>query len=106
MLASGSVDETIILWNVKNYQRIGALSGNRAPIEGLVFSPNGKTLASISIDITLWDANEQLWVVASCQRAGRNFTRNEWKIYFPNDAYRPTCLNFPVEPAVTPTETP
>ena len=105
-LASGSLDQTIILWDVKNHQRIGSFSGYPAPIESLVFSQDGNTLASSSIDITLWDANEQLWAVASCQRAGRNFTRNEWNIYFPNEAYRPTCPNFPLEPAITPMETP
>ena len=106
-LASGSVDLVIILWDMKTYQPIGSLSGNPAPVQSLVFSPDGKTLASASsTDITLWDANEQLWANASCQRAGRNFTRNEWEIYFPSEEYRKTCPGFALEPAVTPTATP
>jgi WD40 repeat protein len=105
-LASGSVDQTIILWDVKTYQPIGSLSGNSAPIESIAFSPDSKTLASGSFDVILWDASEQLWVNASCQRAGRNFTRNEWDIYFPNESYRATCPEFPLEPAAILTGTP
>lgn len=106
-LASGSVDLTINLWDMKTYQLIGSLSGNPAPVQSLAFSPDGKTLASTrSADITLWDANEQLWAIASCQRAGRNFTQNEWEIYFSNEEYRKTCPEFPLEPTATPTGTP
>ena len=106
MLASGSIDQTIILWDMKTHQPIGSLSGNSAPIESVAFSPNSTTLASGSFDVILWDSSEQLWMNASCQRAGRNFTRNEWEIYFPNEEYRKTCPDFPLEPAATPMGTP
>jgi WD40 repeat protein len=105
-LASGSVDLSIILWDVKTHQPIGTLSGNSAPVQSVAFSPDSKTLASSSFAITLWDANEQLWANASCQRAGRNFTRNEWGLYFPGEEYRKTCPEFPLEPAATPTAPP
>jgi len=106
-LASGSVDLSIILWDMKTYQPIGSLSGNPAPVQSLAFSPDGKTLASTSsIDITLWDANEQLWVIAACQRARRNFTRNEWDIYFPGEEYRQTCPEDTLESVITPTAAP
>ncbi len=106
-LASGSEDTTIILWDMKTYQPIGSLSGNPHPGQSLAFSPDGKTLASTrSANITLWDANEQLWAITSCQRTGRNFTRNEWEIYFPNEEYRKTCPEFSLEPTAASTEMP
>ena len=33
--------------------------------------------------------------VIACQRAGRNFTKEEWAQYFPNDPYRLTCEQWP-----------
>ena len=105
-LASGSFDLTVILWDVKTYQTIGSLSGGSAPVRSVVFSSDNKTLASSSFAITLWDSNEQLWATASCQRAGRNFTQKEWDFYFPNEAYRQTCPEFPLEPTATPMGTP
>ena len=106
ILASGSLDQTIILWDVKTRQPIGSLSGYSAPVESIAFSPDGKTLASSSFNIVLWDLNEESWITASCQRAGRNFTRREWELYFPTEEYRKTCDEFPLEPSATPTGTP
>lgn len=34
-------------------------------------------------------------VTLSCQRVGRNLTREEWQHYFPNEAYRSTCPQWP-----------
>ena len=102
-LASGSADKTITLWDMESYQSLGSLGGNPAPIETIAFSPDSATLASGSFDVILWDSNEQLWMNASCQRAGRNFTLKEWQFYFPNEKYRKTCPAFPLEPTTTAT---
>jgi WD40 repeat protein len=61
ILASGSGDKTIILWDVATQQPIGqpltGNTGNTSSSNGLVFSPDGKTLASgsASYAIILWD---------------------------------------------------
>ena len=53
-LASGSWDNTIILWDVSNRQspvQLGApLSGHGIVVDSVAFSPDGKTLASGSAD--------------------------------------------------------
>jgi len=48
------------------------------------------------------------WLVRTCERAGRNLTRDEWSQYFPNEEYRATCPQWPLEPesTLTPTPTP
>ena len=107
-LASGSLDRTIILWDVGTHQPIGQpMSSEVSGIYSVAFSPDGKTLASGQDYNTsmLWNLNPESWIEISCQRAGRNFTREEWAKYFPNEEYRKTCEQWPLEPEVTTTPT-
>ncbi|MFZ1040013.1 MAG: WD40 repeat domain-containing protein [Anaerolineales bacterium] len=103
-LASGSSDNSIILWNVATRQPIGLpLNGYLAAVFSLAFSSDGKTLASDSSEniIILWDVNPESWIENICQQVGRNFTHAEWIQYFPNDEYRATCPQWPLEPEAT-----
>src|SRR5262249_36478125 len=58
MLASGSGDQTIRLWDVATHQPMGQpLTGHTRDVSSVAFSPDGKMLASGSGDqtIRLWD---------------------------------------------------
>ena len=46
MLASGSKDATIRLWDVKTGAVLRTLEGHSGRVESLAFSPDGRTLAS------------------------------------------------------------
>jgi WD40 repeat protein len=57
ILASGSRDKTIKLWDWQTGRELRALSGHTGPVWHLEFSPDGQVLASGSSDKTvkLWD---------------------------------------------------
>ncbi len=59
ILASGSEDNSIILWDPITRQQRRTLSSHEASVSSVVFSPDGKTLASSSQDkqIILWDVD-------------------------------------------------
>jgi WD40 repeat protein len=104
-LASGSDDGIITLWDVETHQQIGEpIQRAIYPVKSVAFSPDGTKLAAGSTDgnIMLWEMSMYSWFEKSCQRSGRNFTRNEWARYFPNEKYRKTCEQWPLEPEITP----
>jgi WD40 repeat protein len=56
-LALGSMDGTVILWDVIQREQVAALNGHKWAVLSVAFSPDGKYLASGSMDDTviLWD---------------------------------------------------
>ncbi len=60
VLASGSEDTTVRLWNVADATPLRTLSGHSAEVNDVTFSPDGLRLASASADGTL-----KIWAVAS-----------------------------------------
>jgi WD40 repeat protein len=62
LLASGSLDNTVNLWDISNPAlpvKLPALTAHTTSVEGLTFSSDGKTLASSSNDnLILWDTSD------------------------------------------------
>ena len=63
IVATGSYDQTIILWNGETGEQLYTLKGHHGAIFDLAFSPDGKVLASASGDETV-----KLWHVATGKR--------------------------------------
>ena len=53
LLATGSVDKSIKLWNIELKHQVAALSGHAAGVNAIAFSPDGNALVSASQDKTV-----------------------------------------------------
>ena len=60
ILASGSLDDTVNLWDINTGNLMRSLTGHQRGINGLSFSPKGQVLASCSDDDTI-----RIWNVAT-----------------------------------------
>ncbi len=97
----------VVLWDAAGHGRL--INVPLHVFEGLVscvaFSPDGKTIAAgfggPGSGVALCDLNPESWKSIAAQIANRNLTRDEWRQYFPDEAYRATFPDLPV-PAETP----
>lgn len=97
----------VTLWDSTSGKPIGQPIKGIETIFSWAFSPDGKTLAvGVQSGILLMDVDPEKWVALSCERAGRNLTRAEWAQYFPNEDYRKTCKQWPLEEETISTPTP
>ena len=58
---------------------------------------NQRLITTDRQSIRLWDLRLDELMTIACQTAGRNFTQLEWRQYFPDQPYRKTCEQWPLE---------
>lgn len=73
LLASGSADKTIILWDIEARHDIATLYGHNDPVASVSFSPDGKLLASGS-----WDNTIKIWDVETGEEIATFLGHSKW----------------------------
>jgi glucose repression regulatory protein TUP1 len=60
LVAAGSLDTMVRVWNVQTGQQVERLKGHKDSVYSVAFSPDGKSLVSGSLDRTLrvWDLTQ------------------------------------------------
>jgi len=93
VLATGSLDGDIRLWDVETHELLGILSAQQQAVKSVAFSPPKGVLASVGEDnsIVFWEVDFEVWSSRACRIANRNLTPKEWDTYFRNSPYRKTC---------------
>jgi WD40 repeat protein len=96
ILATGSSDRTMRLWDIETQQTIGTpLAGPGRGVGGVApyFTPDGSGLiASYDTGIAYrWDIRAGSLARHACRVAGRRLTRQEWKEFLPGRDYDPAC---------------
>ncbi|GAA2105451.1 helix-turn-helix domain-containing protein [Actinomadura alba] len=58
LLASGGVDQGLIVWDLVGRRRVATLTGHRSPVQAVTFSPDGRSIASADTAgrVIIWDA--------------------------------------------------
>lgn len=73
LVASGSVDNTMRLWEVSDGELLRTMQGHPFPVLAITFSPNGTTLATGSSDsvVRIWRVTDGQLVTALSGHAGK-----------------------------------
>jgi hypothetical protein len=105
-------DGGVVLFDAAARRRLSEqpLAVKEGDVHSVAFSPGGKTIAagygvgyggvgSVG-GLVLWDVDPSSWQGLAGTIANRNFTRAEWRQYFPEEQehYRPTFPDLPVPP--------
>ena len=86
----------VVLWDAAGRKRLAEdpLAVKEGDVQSVAFSPDGKTLAAgyggdrVGGGVVLWDVDLESWQRIAGRIANRNFTRDEWRQYFPDEPYR------------------
>lgn len=100
ILATGSGDDTVRLWNVTDLtlpKLLSVLEGHANVVSAVAFSPDRHTVVTAAADGTarLWNTDTAQDAQHICTTAGAPITPDEWSQYFQNAPYKQPCATSP-----------
>lgn len=99
LLASGSDDRGVLIWDVERRQPLGrALLAHRRAVAALGFAAHRTLITGDSETLWRWDLDESTWAARACARAGRNLSLSEWQQAFGDRPYCRICADAPAGP--------
>jgi hypothetical protein len=103
ILAAGSADRTVWLWNLTNPAHptplgqplTGPPGGLTGEVNSVAFSPDGRILAVGSADnkVWLWNLNIDDAIQRICATTGNTLTGTQWNHYISQLPYDPPCAH-------------
>jgi WD40 repeat protein len=94
---AGVTGAMIRIWKISTGNELVQINSTQA-IYSIAFSPDGEWITSGGYDniarVSFWKIDDIITEV--CKRLPRNLTLEEWKQYFGDEPYRPTCSNLPI----------
>ena len=92
LLASGSADGDIRLWDVPSTQLIGTLSFQQKAIHSIAVEPSQLLVSGDEDDnLVFWSVGIEDWKKRACRIANRNLTAQEWNTNMGAGLLRQTC---------------
>jgi WD40 repeat protein len=84
LLASGSEDNAVMVWDVRSKQSVGRLLGHTSTVQAMAFSADGKQLFSedSSLEGRAWQLDPKTLTNGARNRANREMTEEERNAYF------------------------
>jgi WD40 repeat protein/class 3 adenylate cyclase len=98
-IAAGGTDGTVTLWDAATQKQLGsALPGPGNVWVGAWWSGDGKTLVTFYQDGHgfFWNVDSRDWATRACSVAGRNLTRDEWRLFLPERPLERVCPQYPI----------
>lgn len=101
-ILSRSDDGTARVWDATSGELLFTLVGDGSPVEVARWNQDESRLllATENGFIRVYYTHTAELAGQACQYATRNFTWQEWQLYFPGQPYQQTCADLPVHPSV------
>ncbi|MEM7028677.1 MAG: WD40 repeat domain-containing protein [Chloroflexota bacterium] len=98
-IVSSSYDGTARLWDVATGQTLSVFAGHQGGIWQVEWNADESRIFTAGADGDLRQFHVQTAALLddACRNAFRNMSLSEWRQYIPDQDYRPTCENLPLE---------